>query len=303
MPNTLAHFAINGLFTRTVIHEADLKWIYLGCIIPDLAWILQRVVRALPVAVDLYNVRAYCIAQSSLLISVLICVAFAVLTKQRSKIFFILIIGCLLHLLLDAVQIKWANGVQLMAPYSWELTRFDIFWPESIGTYVLTTMGLIYFIFYFKKSFLGSCDEFILSKKTIIISSILIIFWLLLPVIFIPSIYDVDNHYISTLKDTSNRVGKNIEIDRNKYIHSDTGSTLVTFFGEEIALENIQIESGKLISLQGKFIDNHTIYVDRYHVHTKFRDYASIIGLICVLGIWLIYILRCCVCYFKNNKK
>gem|GEM_PF-5648942 len=37
------------------------------------------------------------------------------LAKQRSKVFGILAMGCALHLLLDALQVKWANGVHFLA--------------------------------------------------------------------------------------------------------------------------------------------------------------------------------------------
>jgi hypothetical protein len=147
MPNTLAHFAINGLLTRAVLADADLKWVYLGFVIPDLPWILQRIVKSLPLSMDLYDLRAYCIVQSSLLLCVFICIAFSMLVKLRCKAFVILIIGALLYLLLDAVQIKWANGVHLFLPFNWNLIRFDLFWPESLGTYILTTAGIMYFVF------------------------------------------------------------------------------------------------------------------------------------------------------------
>lgn len=171
MPNTIAHFAINGLFTRTIISHADFKWIYLGCVIPDLPWILQRIVKTLQLPVDLYDLRAYCVVQSSLLLCVFISIAFAMLAKQRSKVFIILIIGCLLHLLLDAVQIKWANGVQLLAPLNWNLLRFDFFWPESMGTYVLMAAGLMYYIFNIKKSIQSNCEEFVFSKISLSLSA------------------------------------------------------------------------------------------------------------------------------------
>jgi len=297
MPNTIAHFAINGLFTRAVISHADFKWIYLGCVIPDLPWILQRIINSLPVSIDLYDLRAYCVAQSSLLICIFLCMAFALLTKQRSKVFIILIIGSLLHLILDAVQIKWANGVQLFAPFSWSLLRFDFFWPESLGTYLLTGAGVLYFIINIRKSIQPNCDEFKFTVKFLSFSGILMLAWLVLPLAYISSVYAADNHFISTLKDVQNRAGKKIEIDRNNYFLSDGAAKLKTSYGDFITLENIQVENGALISLQGKFIDNHTIYVDNYHIHSKFRNYASMLGLACVLLIWLLFISRC----FMNN--
>ena len=46
MPNTLAHLCVQGIATRSLIKDADLKWIYTGCVIPDVPWILQRVIRS-----------------------------------------------------------------------------------------------------------------------------------------------------------------------------------------------------------------------------------------------------------------
>lgn len=294
MPNTIAHFAINGLFTRTVISHADLKWIYLACVIPDLPWIMQRILKQLPLAINLYDLRAYCIAQSSLLLCVFLCMAFSMFARQRFKVFLILIIGCLLHLLLDAVQIKWANGVQLFAPFDWALLRFDLFWPESMGTYLLTAAGLLYLLFNVKKAIQPNCDTFSINKASILLGLLFLLTWLTLPVAFIQSNYSADNHYINTLKDIQNRTGKNIEIDRNTFVHDDAHSGVLTSYGELIAVKNVQAEHGELISIQGKFIENGVIHVNQYHVHSKFRNYASMIGLACVSFIWLVFISRCC---------
>jgi hypothetical protein len=35
MPNTLAHLGIQGVATLSWLKKADLKWIFIGCIIPD----------------------------------------------------------------------------------------------------------------------------------------------------------------------------------------------------------------------------------------------------------------------------
>lgn len=302
MPNTIAHFAINGLFTRTVISHADFKWIYLGCVIPDLPWILQRIINSLPVSIDLYDLRAYCVAQSSLLICIFLCMALALLAKQRSKVFIILIVGSLLHLLLDAMQIKWANGVQLFAPFNWGLFRFDFFWPESLGTYLLTGAGLVYLVFNFRKSIQPICDEFKFSVKNLSLSGVLFLAWLILPLAYMSSVYTADNHFISTLKDVQHRAGKKIEIDRNNYFQIDGLAKLRTSYGEVISLENIQVKNDALISLQGIFIDNHSIHVANYHIHSRFRNYASMFGLACVLLIWLIFISRCCINNFKEVR-
>ena len=300
MPNTIAHFAVNGLISRALISNADLKWIYLACVIPDIPWILQRILRSLPWALDLYDIRAYCIAQSSFLVCIFLCLALSFLAKQRGKVFLILILGCVLHLLVDALQIKWANGVQMLAPFDWQLFRFDLFWPESMGTYLLTVAGLIYLIANIAKVIQPNCNEFVISLKSVGVAAIFGLIWLVLPIAFISSVYQADNHFIATLKDADNRADKPIEIDRNTLAHLESGAALLTSFGEVLLVENINADDGDLISIQGRFIGNDAVYVENYHVHSKFRDYASMFGLACVLLIWLIFISRC---LLSNQQK
>ena len=69
MPNTLAHLGIGGATTRAVITKADLKWVYLSCVIPDMPWILQRTAHIFFPQVSPYDLRLYVIVQSTLLFS------------------------------------------------------------------------------------------------------------------------------------------------------------------------------------------------------------------------------------------
>ena len=71
MPNTLAHIGLQGLATRKLLRDADLKWIYLSCIIPDVPWIIQRLVRYVIPNIDLYDLRLYAIVQASFLFCLL----------------------------------------------------------------------------------------------------------------------------------------------------------------------------------------------------------------------------------------
>ena len=66
MPNTLAHFGIQGVATRMIIRNADLKWIIFGTIIPDIPWITNRILLTIVPSIDPINLRVYVIAQSSL---------------------------------------------------------------------------------------------------------------------------------------------------------------------------------------------------------------------------------------------
>ncbi len=298
MPNTIAHFAVNGLITRGLITKADLKWIYLACVIPDLPWILQRIIKLLPISIDLYDLRAYCVVQSSLFLCLMLCLALSFLARTKRKVFIILSIGAVLHLLLDAVQIKWANGVHLFLPVNWELLRFDLFWPESVGTYLLTIAGLVYFIFYFKESIDISEKIKIPSTQNILLCLFLITAWLLLPLSMLNQVYQHNNHFISTLKDIEDRTGELIEIDRNKIKVTDSSTQIYTFFAEWITLQNITSRDNQNVSIKGKFINNKTIHVDEYHEHSKFRDFASIFGLFLVIITWVGFFSKV---IFKND--
>ena len=141
MPNTLAHLGLQTLVAAPALRAGEVRWLFLGCVIPDLPWILQRALRGLAV-VDLYERRLYAIAQASLAVSLFLCAALAALAARPRRVFVILAASAALHLLLDALQTKWANGVHLAAPFSWQLWNAGLFWPESPISLGLSALGL-----------------------------------------------------------------------------------------------------------------------------------------------------------------
>nr|MBS0019700.1 hypothetical protein [Gammaproteobacteria bacterium] len=124
MPNTIAHFGLQGAASRLLFGTVDPRWIMVGCVIPDAPWIAQRVVHAAAPGFDPYSLRLYFVAQASLLSSLVLCAACAVLTRTPRVLFFLLGFNVLAHLLLDACQTKWGNGVAIAAPISWSLWNF-----------------------------------------------------------------------------------------------------------------------------------------------------------------------------------
>jgi len=101
MPNTLAHIGLQGPLTRLLVRGADVKWVFLGLIIPDLPWIAFRVLKA-TVPVDPYALRLYAIGQSSLVCCILLSGAVAALCERPRLIFVVLSLNSVVHLLLDA---------------------------------------------------------------------------------------------------------------------------------------------------------------------------------------------------------
>lgn len=127
MPNTLAHVGAQGMATHEVLRDADPRWMYLGCVIPDLPWILQRILLVAVPGVDPYAPQAYLVVQASLFGGLLVCTAAALLTDRFWQTCVILGGNAALHLVLDALQTKWGSGVHFFAPVSWTSTNWGLF--------------------------------------------------------------------------------------------------------------------------------------------------------------------------------
>lgn len=288
MPNTLAHIGIQGLATRSIIKDADYKWIYIGCIVPDAPWILQRFVRV-AFSVDPYDLRLYATVQSSFLFCIILSFLLATFAKQYWRVFIILSINSFLHLILDSLQMKWANGVHLFAPFDWQFINFGLFWPENVITYILTAFGILYFWMKWPDRVKSKAE---LAFRPIPLILILLIY-VSLPFLFLSGPEDADNHFVKTLRSVETREGKYIEVDRAKYITKNKKNMLRTYAKEEIEVEGINQNNSNNVSIKGTFIHNKLIRVSNYHTHHDiFRDIASYAGLLLVLFYWFCSILN-----------
>ena len=285
MPNTLAHIGVNGLLTRSVIKKSNLFWIYVGALIPDIPWIIQRVLGTFFPSINGFDLRLYVIVQATLFFSLILSAALSLLTIDTKKTFLILAIGSLLHLLLDAFQIKWANGVHLFAPFSWKLLSFGFFWPESLPTYIITFGGILFFIFNWKtltKQNLNLSFKF----PKILFSVLFFTIYLLVPLYFMPQVENANNHFIKTLKNIETRKGKYVEFDRKKIRFNKKINLyeIQSFDRSYIPLAGIDKTDAHKISIKGTFVNNDTIKVIAYHKNIAwFRDGASYIGISLIL--------------------
>ncbi len=289
MPNTLAHIAVNGISTRTVIKNADLKWILLGTIIPDIPWMLQRAAKILSPEINGYDLRLYVIVQATLFFSLILSLWFSQFSKNQIKAFIILGIGSALHLILDATQRKWGNGVHLFAPFDWTLLNFGLYWPEDTVTYLITIAGLVYVFFYRKELFSAETDIKFRKITFHIFYLIVLSLYFLLPFYFMNDAEAADNHFVHTLRDVKNRTGKYIEFDRRKVFEKNNNLYLETFANESIKLQITGNPKEGTYSIRGIFVDPATIKVTDYHKHNAvLRDGASYLGLLLVLAVWFI---------------
>lgn len=286
MPNTLAHIGLHGLATQSFLKDADLRWVYLGAIIPDLPWIFQRIFRLFS-EVDLLDLRLYALIQASLFFSLILSGAFSLLSIRPRKTFLILASGAFFHLLFDAFQIKWANGVHFFAPFSWHLTQFAFVWPESFVSYAVTAFGFVYICYHWLNT-LNSPSPFCLKPtKNLIASVVVILIYLLLPFVLLDRPENRNNHFVKTIRSVENRKGKPVEIDRAYYLVQGSEKMLKVFSGERIKVKGVNLQSSAVISIQGQFTDKNEISVSDYHIHSIFRDLASYVGLGLIATLWL----------------
>lgn len=292
MPNTLAHIGAQGWMGRAVFKKADLPWILLGLTVPDLPWMLQRLIRGLFPGIDPYDLRAYVIVQASFFGCLLLCGAVSFIAQNTKRVFFVVSVNAFLHLLLDAAQTKWADGVHLSAPFSWEPVSFGWFWPEDWPSHAMTAAGAAFMAFSCR-SLPKTSPGFRWKPVQRPLAALLFLgAYFTAPVLLQDGPYHADNHFIRTLAEKADRAGKTVEFDRNKLQSTSEGMVLKTFFGEEIRLTGNFPNAPGILSLKGRFTGAQTLEVQQFHVHTPFRDWFSYAGLAWLLFFWAVPFFR-----------
>ena len=287
MPATLGHIGIQVLLSKGLIARNDTKWALLGCIIPDIPWIAQRLVHTF-FEVPAVPLRTYFIAQSSLAVSLALCLALSMFSRSPWLVFRILSFGALAHLLLDALEIKWGNGVVLFAPAVWNTWRADLFWPEDIWPLLLFGLGALTAVILVFRNTSDKKDMQVPRKGRFVLMLVGLLLYALLPWIAMPSVKANDLHYVRTIDDVPKRAGQPIEIDRNPVVVKNGQVVLETWFGEPILLENSGLTEPGQVSVKGTFTGSGVIEVNKVRVHDPTtRTYATQIGLLFILLWWI----------------
>ncbi|MBK8945743.1 MAG: hypothetical protein IPM32_10820 [Ignavibacteriae bacterium] len=281
MPNTLVHIGINGFLIKSVSKKSNLFWIYLGCIISDIPWISKKFFELFIPEINGYDLQAYSIIQATLIFSIILSLSLSFLSKNILQTFIILSAGSILHLAADSLETKWANGVHFFAPLNWDLINFGIIWPNNIIIHVLGFFGLAFFVWSWK-NIENSYPVFSFPTKRIYYFIAILFLYIFLPLTFINQVYQADNHFIQTLKNHENRIGKYVEMDRKKIelIPEYQTYRIKSFNKDWINLTNIGKINSSTISVKGKFIKSNLIEVFDYQENLGIvRDGASYIGL------------------------
>ena len=282
MPNTLAHIGLQVPLTRMGLKKAPLQWIMVGCIIPDIPWIVQRILTPLA---DPLTLRLYTATQASLIYCLLLCLAFSMLSRNSRYIFLILAGNSLAHLIIDATQIKWGNSVNLLVPFSWDDTSFNLFWPEHISSYTCTTIGLLVCFLLWPKAIRSDLLLEKPDKWKTTCAAICFLFYLASPSLLISSAYNADIHFSKTLANIQERTGKMLEIDRASF-NMET-NTLQCYVDKNLKFPTALAIQSATVSIRGQFISNDTIELKDFHIHRFFRDFASYVGLLLATLLWV----------------
>ncbi|MBO9398596.1 hypothetical protein J7400_18130 [Shimia sp. R9_2] len=292
MPATLGHIGAQMLLTRIGLPQADTKWILAGCVIPDLPWILQRVVRAVG-DVPAIELRLYVVAQSSLLMSLVLCACLALFSRRALSVFNVLAFGALLHFALDALQTKWANGVLLFAPLRWEPLNFGLFWPEDWPTYALYGLSLgVVFWMVFRDAPNG--DDLRRPRGARARAAVVLLaVYFCAPLAMEKAAFAANVHSTKVLAEYGQRAGREIGIDRNRIVFENGVPHLRVWTGERLALTNSTLGAGALVSVKGVFETPSTLRVEDVHLHASgVRDIASYVSLLAIALWWGLCIAR-----------
>lgn len=292
MPNTLAHLGVQTLLGRAVQPQADLKWILLGCSIPDVSWILQVIGRQVP-GIDLIDLRLYALVQSSLLFCLIVSAALAMLSHKPLRTFATLTIAVLLHFALDATQTKWGNGVLLGLPFDWSLVNVNLYWPEDWPSYALTAVGLISMLIWWRQG-VAPTGLRRPSPQSMLASIALIGLWMLGPVAFMGEAEAGNLHNTAVLRPDAARIGQPFTVDRNTATVLPDGTVhLRSWTGEIFTLTGIVPAQDALISLKGRFTGSSQIAVTDLRLHQDGpREWFSYTGLLMILSWWSLSLFR-----------
>ena len=287
MPNTLVHIAVQSPATHLVSPRADPKWIYLACILPDVPWIMQRGIWMAAPGVDPVLLRYYLDAQGSLLGTLLLCGGISLLADAALKTFALLGGNAVLHLVIDTLEAKWANGVHFLAPFSWEYTNVGLVWPEHFLILSLTAVGFVVILAQARPAITRPPGISLPSTPRTAGSCVFLSLYFVAPLFFLDGPHEADNHFLRTLSREDGRLGAYVEFDRARYVEGPEAAYLFGITRDSVLVEGLRVDAPAMVSIRGEFVSDEVIKVNEYRVHPRgAREAFSILGLGAVLVIW-----------------
>jgi hypothetical protein len=286
VPNTLIHFAAQGAASHAIWRRLDPRFVFLGCLLPDVPWILRRAVVGVGLPVDPFDLRLYTMAQASLASTLLLCAALAALTTAPRLVFAVLGTNALLHLLLDATEVKWGNGVHLAAPFSWRMTTFDLVVGESPIYLALTILGALLVAWEIARRRRPTIP-LDLRPARLAAAAALLTAYFLAPVPFLGAVEASDSYSVKTLREVSARPGRAVGLDRTAFVATPAGGVVELWTGERVRAVGPVPDHDAPVSLRGTFLAPDVLRVDRLAEHRRDRDWPTYLALVLLALVWV----------------
>jgi hypothetical protein len=236
--------------------------------------------------VDVYDLRLYTMAQASLAGTLLLCAAVAVVTRAPRLVFAILGVNALLHLLLDACEVKWGNGVHLLAPFTWKMTSFNLVDGEGWPVLVLTILGGLLVAWEIAR-WRPPAIELELRPRRVGVAVLFVVAYLLAPLAFLDAVQASDSYSVKTLREVGDRPGRTIGLDRTSFEATPAGGFVHMWNGERVRVTGPVPDHDARVSLYGTFVEPDLLRVDRYVVHRGGRDWPSYLALVLLALLWV----------------
>jgi hypothetical protein len=285
VPNTLVHFAVQGPASRGLWRHLDPRWIYLGCLLPDVPWILRRAVVAFGLPADPFDLRLYTMGLASLAGTLVLCAALAVASAAPRLVFAVLGLNALLHLVLDASEVKWGNGVHLLAPFSWRMTSFDLVGGEGLVLPALSLVGALLVAWELARPQRAGIG-FDLRPKRLASAGALCAAYLLAPLPFLSAIEATDSYSVKTLREVELRPGRVVSLDRTAFLKTPAGGLIEIWTGEQVRAVGAVLDHDARVSLEGTFLEPDLVRIDRLAEHGTDRDWPSYVALAMLALLW-----------------
>jgi hypothetical protein len=193
--------------------------------------------------------------------------------------------NALLHLLLDATELKFGNGVHLEAPISWRMTSFDLLPGESPVYLVLAAAGALLVAWELTRA-RNAILGFVPTSSRLAASAALIAAYLLFPLPFLGAVEDSGSYSVKTLREVEARPGRKVSLDRTAFHAAPGGGLVELWTGERVRATGAVPARDATVSLEGTFLAPDVLRIDRLLVHRQNRDWPSYVALVLLAAVW-----------------